>query len=78
MEFPDTVSTMSYMRLLTRSSPRLEVEGIAMAEKPERPPSSVLLWIVMIPLAAVMVAALIYVVGTIFMPVIEEVGKSLF
>jgi hypothetical protein len=37
-----------------------------MAEKTEQPPSSVLLWIVMIPIAAVMVAAVIYVIATTF------------
>jgi hypothetical protein len=78
MKFPDLPSTMSYMRLPTRSSPRLKVEGIAMAENPKRPPSSVLLWIVMIPLAAVMVAALIYVIVTAVIPVIDEVRKALF
>jgi hypothetical protein len=47
-------------------APRLRVEGIAMAEDPKRPPANVLLGIVMIPLAAVMVAAIIYVVFTTF------------
>lgn len=49
-----------------------------MAENPERPPSSVLLWIVMIPLAAVMVAASIYVFVTIFIPAINEAWNALF
>jgi hypothetical protein len=66
------------MRLLIRSSPRLKVEGIVMAKDLERPPSSVLLWIVMIPLAAVMVAAVIYVFVTIGIPVIGEVREALF
>jgi hypothetical protein len=49
-----------------------------MVENPERHPSSVLLWIVMIPVAAVMVAALIYfIVATVF-PVIGDVWEALF
>ncbi len=72
MKFPDLSITLSYMRLLTRSSPRLKVEGITMAKDPKRPPSSVLLWIVMIPLAAVMVAAVIYVTVPIFIPALFQ------
>jgi hypothetical protein len=78
MEFPDFPRTMSaYMRLQIRSSPGLKVE-IGMVKNPERPPSSVLLWIVMIPLAAVMVAALVYFMVTTVIPVIGEVWEALF
>ena len=49
-----------------------------MAENPERPPSSVALWIVMIPVSAVMVAALIYFMVTTVIPVIGEVWEALF
>ena len=49
-----------------------------MAENPQRPPSSVVLWIVMIPLAAVMVAAVTFIVVTQFVPVIGEVWEAWF
>ena len=78
MKFPDSPITMSYIRLLLRSSPRLKVEGIAMAKNPQQAPSSVLLWIVMIPLAAVMVAVVIYVVVTTAIPAIDAVREAYF
>jgi hypothetical protein len=49
-----------------------------MAENPQQAPSSVLLWIVMIPLAAVMVAAVIYVVVTTAIPAIDGVREAYF
>ncbi|MGN7251766.1 MULTISPECIES: hypothetical protein [unclassified Arthrobacter] len=49
-----------------------------MVENPERHPSSVLLWIVMIPVAAVMVAALIYFIVTTAIPVIGEIWEAIF
>jgi hypothetical protein len=49
-----------------------------MVENPKRPPSSVLLWIVMIPLATVMVAALIYVIVTSVIPAIGAIWEALF